>query len=120
MVRVMIVDDAIFMRKVLREILSEHGYEIAGEVGRGNEVVDKFKELRPDLVTLDIMLPGNDGIEALKALMIHEKGAKVIMISSLGQDELVDEALKAGAKGFIVKPFIPSQVIGVIKKVVGG
>jgi len=115
--RIMIVDDAIFMRQVLKEILTEVGYEIAGEVGRGNEVLDTYKEVKPDLVTMDIMLPGIDGIEAVKQIIKHDPEAKIIMISALGQDELVDEALDAGALGFIVKPFIPSQVLEVIKKV---
>jgi two-component system chemotaxis response regulator CheY len=115
--RIMIVDDAIFMRQVLKEILTEAGYEIAGEVGRGNEVLDTYKEVKPDLVTMDIMLPGIDGIEAVKQIIKHNPEAKIIMISALGQDELVDEALDAGALGFIVKPFIPSQVLEVIKKV---
>ena len=114
--RVMIVDDAIFMRKVLREILSDNGYEIAGEVSRGNEVVPQYEALKPDLVTLDIMLPGTDGIEALKALMAKAPKARVVMISSLGQDELVNEALQAGAKGFIIKPFIPKAVVSVLEK----
>jgi len=114
--RVMIVDDAIFMRKVLREILTDNGYEIAGEVSRGNEVVSQYEALRPDVVTLDIMLPGTDGIEALKQLMQKDPRAKVVMISSLGQDELVNEALQAGAKGFIIKPFIPKAVISVLEK----
>ena len=117
--RVMIVDDAIFMRKVLREILTENSYEVVGEVNRGTDVLDKFKEWKPDLVTMDIMLPGIDGIDAVREIMKVDKDARIVMISALGQDELVDEALKAGAKGFIVKPFIPSQVIDVIKKILG-
>ena len=117
--RIMIVDDAIFMRKVLREILTENGYDVVGEVNRGTDVLEKFKDWKPDLVTMDIMLPGIDGIDAVREIMKVEKDARIVMISALGQDELVDEALKAGAKGFIVKPFIPSQVIDVIKKILG-
>jgi two-component system, chemotaxis family, chemotaxis protein CheY len=117
--RVMIVDDAIFMRKVLREILTENGYDVVGEVNRGTDVLEKFKDWKPDLVTMDIMLPGIDGIDAVREIMKVDKDARIVMISALGQDELVDEALKAGAKGFIVKPFIPSQVIDVIKKILG-
>jgi len=117
--RVMIVDDAIFMRKVLREILTENGYDVVGEVNRGTDVLEKFKEWKPDLVTMDIMLPGIDGIDAVREIMKVDTDARIVMISALGQDELVDEALKAGAKGFIVKPFIPSQVIDVIKKILG-
>ena len=115
--RILIVDDALFMRNMLRNIFSESGFEVVGEAQNGHEAVEKFNALRPDLVTMDIVMPEKNGIEALKEIMINDAGAKVVICSALGQESLIMEALEAGARDFIVKPFKPPKVIEVAQKV---
>lgn len=115
--RILIVDDALFMRNMIKEILKVEGFEIAGEASNGIEAVEKYKDLKPDAVTMDIVMPGKNGIEALKEIKEIDKNAKVIMVSALGQESLVMEALEAGAVDFITKPFKKEKVIQVLKKV---
>jgi len=115
--RVLIVDDALFMRTMLRNILVESGFEVIGEAGNGNDAVEKYRALGPDLTTMDIVMPEKNGIEALKAIMKLDPRARVVMCSALGQESLIIEALEAGARDFIVKPFKPAKVVEVAQKV---
>ncbi len=117
--RIMIVDDALFMRTLLRGILEEEGWEVAGEAADGAEAVLKYFELRPDITTMDIVMPKKSGIEALTEIIMLDGSAKVVMCTAMGQESLVDEAKRAGARGYIIKPFDPQRVKGVIRKVAG-
>ena len=117
MARVLIADDASFMRQMIREIIEPEGYEVVGEATNGIEAVDLYKELQPDLVTMDIVMPKRSGIDAVKAILAENPTACVVMCSALGQETLVTEALQAGAKDFIVKPFKPESVIQTLKQV---
>jgi two-component system chemotaxis response regulator CheY len=114
--RVLIADDAAFMREMLRDILTDGGYEVVGEAADGNEAVSAFAKHNPDLVTLDIVMPRKSGLEALREIIANHPGACVVMCSALGQEALVMEALEAGARDFIVKPFKPDHVIEVAQK----
>ena len=123
MVRVLVVDDALFMRKMLSDILKNEGIEVCGEAENGKEAVEKYKELKPDLVTMDIVMPKMeeiDRVSAVREIMKIEPQAKIIMVSAMGQHSLVVEAIQAGAKDFVTKPFQPSRVIEAIKRVLGG
>jgi len=116
--RVLVVDDALFMRSMIKDILVNAGdFEIAGEASNGKEAVDRYDELRPSLVTMDIVMPEMDGIEATKAILQHDPKAVVVMCSALGQEALVIESLAAGAKDFIVKPFSAERVLKVIRSI---
>lgn len=117
--RILIVDDTAFMRMSLRKLLEQHGHEVVGEAENGADAVQKYAELKPDIVTLDITMPKMDGLAALKALLALDPDARVIMCSAMGQKSMVIEALKAGAKDFIVKPFQPQRVLEAIEKVGG-
>jgi two-component system chemotaxis response regulator CheY len=114
--RVLIVDDAIFMRRMLRDIFAGDEFDIVGEAKDGVEAVEKFKELKPDLVTMDIVMPFKSGIEATKEILEQDRHAVIVMCSALGQESLVLEAIEAGAADFIVKPFNPEDVERVVKK----
>ncbi|MFQ5515110.1 MAG: response regulator [Myxococcota bacterium] len=114
--RVVIADDAAFMREMLREILSDGGYEIVGEAGEGESLLRSFDELHPDVVTLDIVMPGKSGLEVLRELRARDPGVCVVMCSALGQESLVMQALEEGAREYIIKPFKPDQVLGTIAK----
>ncbi|CEE01403.1 response regulator [Caldifermentibacillus hisashii] len=114
--RILIVDDAAFMRMMIKDILVKNGYEVVGEASDGAQAVEKFKELNPDLVTLDITMPEVDGIAALKQIRAIDPNAKVIMCSAMGQQAMVIDAIQAGAKDFIVKPFQADRVLEAIKK----
>ncbi|HHX17944.1 MAG TPA: response regulator [Clostridium sp.] len=116
MKRVLVADDAAFMRTSLRIMLERNGYEIVGEAENGIVAFDKYKEVSPDIVTMDITMPICDGIEAVRKIKEYDKNAKIIIISSMGQESFVREAVLAGAKGFIVKPFKEENVIEAIKK----
>ena len=118
MKRVLIADDASFMRQMIRDIIEPEGFEVVGEASDGVEVVEKFKKLRPDVVMMDIVMPKRSGIDAVKAIKAEDAGARVVMCSALGQDALVSEALQAGARDFIVKPFKPDAVLSTLAKVV--
>lgn len=117
--RVMLVDDASFMRMMLKNILVGAGYEVAGEAENGAKAIEQYKSLKPDLVIMDIIMPEMGGIDAVKEIIKANPSAKVLMCSSMGQQSLVVEAIQAGAKDFIVKPFQPSNVLEAVKKVIG-
>ncbi|MBP2077668.1 MULTISPECIES: response regulator [Oceanobacillus] len=114
--RILIVDDAAFMRMMIKDILTKNGYEIVGEAQDGAQAVEKYKELTPDLVTMDITMPEMDGITALKEIKKVNPDAKIIMCSAMGQQAMVIDAIQAGAKDFIVKPFQADRVIEAIQK----
>ena len=116
---ILICDDAAFMRMMIKDILTKNGYNVAGEAENGLKAVEKFKEVNPDLVLMDITMPEMDGIQALKEIKKIDVGAKVIMCSAMGQQAMVIESIQAGAKDFIVKPFQAERVIEAVKKVVG-
>ena len=113
---VLIADDAAFMRMMIKNILSEAGYDILGEAENGAVAVAKYKELTPDLTTMDITMPEMDGLQALKEIRSHNPSARVVMCSAMGQQQMVIEAIQAGAKDFIVKPFQPERVLEAISK----
>ena len=116
---VLVSDDAAFMRMMIKDILSKNGYNIAGEAENGQIAVDKYNELKPDLVLMDITMPEKDGIQALKDIKAADPNANVIMCSAMGQQAMVIEAIQAGAKDFIVKPFQADRVLEAVKKVIG-
>ena len=116
---ILICDDAAFMRMMIKDILSKNGYNVAGEAENGMKAVEKFKEVTPDLVLMDITMPEMDGIAALKEIKKIDAGAKVIMCSAMGQQAMVIESIQAGAKDVIVKPFQAERVLEAVKKVVG-
>jgi len=116
--RVLIVDDALYMRSMIKDILTTTGrFEIAGEASNGREAVDRFLEMKPDLVTMDIVMPELDGIEATREILKRQPDAVIVMCSALGQEALVIESIAAGAKDFIVKPFTPEKVLKVVDNV---
>ena len=115
--KILICDDTIFMRKMLKEILTENGYEVVGEAENGKIAVEKYKELRPDLTLMDITMPEMDGVNALVEILSIDSNAKVVMCSAMGQENVVFSAIKSGAKDFIVKPFKNERVIESIKRV---
>ena len=116
---ILICDDAAFMRMMIKDILTKNGYNVAGEAENGMKAVEKFKEVSPDLVLMDITMPEMDGIQALKEIRKADAGAKVIMCSAMGQQAMVIESIQAGAKDFIVKPFQAERVLEAVKKFVG-
>lgn len=117
--RILIVDDAVFMRTVLRKMLEEEGYEIVAEAGNGAEAIKLAGEYQPDIVTLDITMPEMDGVTALPQIIAKSPETKVIMCSAMGQQPMVVDAIKNGAKDFIVKPFQKARVIQAIENVLG-
>ncbi len=117
MARILVADDASFMRQMIREIVEAEGHEVVSEASDGVEASDMFRAHHPELVTMDIVMPRRSGIDAVKAILELDAGANVVMCSALGQETLVTEALQAGAKDFIVKPFKPDSVIKTIQKV---
>jgi two-component system, chemotaxis family, chemotaxis protein CheY len=116
MARVLVVDDAAFMRKLLTDALVSGGHEVVGEAGNGIEAVARWQELRPELTTLDITMPEKDGLAALAEIMAIDPSAKIIMCSALGQEAKVLEAVRLGAKDFVVKPFQPPRVLEAVDK----
>lgn len=119
MAKILVVDDAAFMRMMIKDILTKNGYEVAGEAENGSVAVSKYSELKPDLVLMDITMPEMDGLQALKAIKGSDADAKVIMCSAMGQQAMVIESIQNGAKDFIVKPFQADRVIEAVKKVIG-
>jgi two-component system, chemotaxis family, chemotaxis protein CheY len=117
--KVLIVDDAIFMRRMISDILVENGMEIVGEADTGAKAVEKYMELRPDLVTMDIIMPEMSGIDAVRKIVEFDSQARIVMCSALGQQALVQEAISSGAKDFLIKPFNAARVVEVIAKVLG-
>ena len=116
---ILVADDAAFMRMMVKDILVKAGFEVVGEAENGKVAVDKYMELKPDVVTMDITMPEMDGIQALKAIKEKDPNAKVVMCSAMGQQAMVLEAIQAGAKDFIVKPFQPDRVTEALNKVCG-
>ncbi|MBU3804291.1 MAG: response regulator [Candidatus Cellulosilyticum pullistercoris] len=117
--RILVVDDAAFMRMMIKDILSKNGYEIAGEAENGLKAVEKYKELMPDLVLMDITMPEMNGIDAVKNIRAIDSAAKIVMCSAMGQQAMVIESIQAGAKDFIVKPFQADRILEAVRKVVG-
>lgn len=113
---VLVVDDAAFMRVSIKNMISKHGFEVIGEAENGAVAVQKFNELSPDIVTLDITMPEMTGLEALKEIMKINPNAVVIMVSALGQESMVREAVMSGAKGFVVKPFKEDVIVSALNK----
>jgi len=116
---ILIVDDASFMRMMIKDILTKNGFEVVGEAENGAKAVEKFKELDPELVIMDITMPEMDGIQAVKEIKSVDPNVKIVMCSAMGQQAMVIEAIQAGAKDFIVKPFQADRVIEAVKKVLG-
>ena len=119
MARILVVDDAAFMRKVVSDALQSGGHEVVGQAANGVEAIERHRELRPDLITLDITMPEMDGLTALREIMSADPSAKVIMCSALGQDSKVIESIKAGATDFVVKPFQAERVLEAVGKALG-
>jgi two-component system chemotaxis response regulator CheY len=115
--RVLIVDDAVVMRMMIKGILAKSGFDVVGEAQNGVEAVEKYVELRPDLVTMDVVMPEMDGIAAVKEILAHDPSARIVMCTSMGQQALVVEAIQAGAKSFITKPFQPPKIVETLNKV---
>lgn len=116
MSRVLIADDAAFMRMMIKNILTEAGYEVVGEAENGAKAVEKYQELRPDLTTMDITMPEMDGVSALKKIRELDPEARVVMCSAMGQQAMVIESIQAGARDFVVKPFQPERVLEAVQK----
>jgi two-component system chemotaxis response regulator CheY len=117
MARILVADDASFMRQMIREIVEAEGHEVCGEASDGIEAVEKWKELHPDVCTMDIVMPRRSGIDAVRGIVELDPKARVVMCSALGQETLVNEALGAGAVDFIVKPFKPASVLETLNRV---
>jgi two-component system, chemotaxis family, chemotaxis protein CheY len=108
--RVLIVDDSTLMRRLVKETLVADGWEVVGEAADGQEAIERYQQLRPDAVTLDIVMPGTDGVAAMGAILEFDPQAKVVVVSALNQTKLISEAIRAGAEDFIAKPFMPEQL----------
>jgi two-component system, chemotaxis family, chemotaxis protein CheY len=117
MARILVADDASFMRQIIREILESDGHEIVAEASDGIQAVEEWKKHHPELVTMDIVMPRRSGIDAVRAIVAADPTARVVMCSALGQETLVTEALQAGASDFIVKPFKPDAVLATLRRV---
>jgi len=117
MARILVADDASFMRQIIRDILESDGHEIVAEASDGIQAVEEWKKHHPDLVTMDIVMPRRSGIDAVRAIVAADATARVVMCSALGQETLVTEALQAGATDFIVKPFKPDAVLATLRRV---
>ena len=115
--RVLVVDDAVFMRNVIKDIFTAAGFQVIGEAANGLEAVERYQELKPDLTTMDIVMPFRSGIDATREIIKHDPNAVVLMCSALGQESLVMEAIEAGAMDFVVKPFRAEDVLAVANKV---
>lgn len=116
---VLVCDDAIFMRTMIADILTQAGYEIVGEAESGVEAVQRYQELKPDLVTMDIVMPEMGGIDAVREIVKLDPDARILMCSAMGQQALVVEAIQAGAKDFVVKPFQPARVLEAVQRLLG-
>ena len=117
--KILIVDDSAFMRKTMKDTLCAAGYEVVGEAENGGEALEKYKVLKPDLVTMDMVMLGAGGSQAVREIVAHDASAKVLMVSAMGQEAMVTEAIQVGAKGFIVKPFKPEQLMAEVKGILG-
>jgi two-component system chemotaxis response regulator CheY len=114
--RILIVDDATFIRMIVKSILVPRGFEIAGEAANGAEAVRKYFELRPDLVTMDITMNEKDGLQAAREILEMDKNARIIMVTALGQERMLIESFKIGVKDFVVKPFKPERLLTAVEK----
>jgi two-component system, chemotaxis family, chemotaxis protein CheY len=119
MARILIADDAAFMRMMIKNILTQNGHEVVGEAENGAEAVERYAELKPDVTTMDITMPEKDGIAALKEILAADPSAKVVMCSALGQEAKVIESIRSGAKDFVVKPFQQDRVLSAVTKALG-
>ncbi len=117
MAKVLIVDDSKLIRNVIKDELTKNGHEIVAEASDGKEAIELYGKLKPDLVTMDITMDEMDGIEAIKNIMSLDKGAKIIVVSALGMDELINDAIDLGVVDFIIKPFNPERLVNAVKKV---
>jgi len=117
--KILIVDDASYMREMIKEILSKNGYEVVGEAEDGKGAVAKYSSAKPDLVTMDIVMRDKTGIDAVKELIKVDADARILMISAMGQQAMVVDAIQAGAKGFVIKPFKPEILLEEIKRIIG-
>lgn len=115
--KILVVDDAAFMRMMIKDILTKNGYNVVGEAENGEKAVEKYKELKPDLVIMDITMPEVDGIQAVREIKKVDEDAKIIMCSAMGQQAMVIESIQAGARDFIVKPFQAERVLEAVRKV---
>ncbi len=114
--RILVVDDANFMRMVVKDILSPQGFEICGEACNGNEAVKKYEELKPDLVTMDITMREKDGLEAAREILTKDPNARIVMVTALGQEKMLLDSLSLGVKDFVVKPFESQRIITAVQK----
>lgn len=114
--KILVVDDAIFMRRMLTDILEQAGYDVVAEAANGKEAIEQYKKTKPDIVTMDIIMPEMGGIEAVKEIVDVDGKAKILMVSAMGQQQLVVEAIQAGAKDFVVKPFEASRVLTAVER----
>lgn len=114
---VLICDDAIFMRTMIGDILRQAGFQVVGEAENGHQAIEKYREIRPDFVTMDIVMPEMGGIDAVREIIREDPQAKILMCSAMGQQALVIEAIQAGARDFVVKPFQPSRVLEAVQRV---
>ena len=118
-IKVLFVDDSSFMRSILKGIILKEPYELAGEAGTGKEAVELYRELKPDLVTMDIVMPEMGGIDAVREIRSFDPDARIIMVSAMGQQGMVIDAIQAGARDFIIKPFQPPRIQEALKRVIG-
>jgi len=119
MKKILVVDDAKVIRMIIRQILTRHGFEIAGEAGNGREALEKYKELRPDAVTMDIVMPEVDGLQGLKEILAFDKQAKVVMISAIDQRDALMESIRYGAVDYVVKPFEDDRMVASLRNIFG-
>ncbi|MCR4319164.1 MAG: response regulator [Candidatus Brocadiaceae bacterium] len=117
--KILVVDDAKVIRMVIKRILTSHGFLVAGEAGNGREALEKYKELMPDAVTMDIIMPEMDGIQGLKEIIAFDKQAKVIMISAIDQHDSLTDAIRHGAADYVVKPFEDDRMVAALKNIFG-
>ena len=114
--RILVVDDANFMRMIVRDTLSPQGFEICGEATNGNEAVARYLELKPDLVTMDITMKGKDGLQAAREILLKDPNARIVMVTALGQEKMLMDCMTIGVKDFVVKPFEPQKIISAVEK----
>jgi two-component system chemotaxis response regulator CheY len=117
---VLIVDDSRFMRMLLGDLLAKNDFEIVGEAESAQQALEEYRSLRPDLVTMDILMPGKDGIEATRDLLREDPQARVVMVTAMGMEDYIQKAVEAGASGFILKPFSPERVVDTLRRVLDG
>ena len=115
---ILIADDSLFIRSIMKDVIKETGHTVVGEAVNGREAVEKYKKLMPDLITMDIVMPELNGIEAVKLIMEEDPSANIVMVSALGQERMVKNAISAGAKDFIVKPFDREKAVSVFEKLI--